>query len=67
MGKFCSQRLGLAAVQASLKYYGCSVISSKQNSSVQLLSKIGSVTEWSQEELMDKIEKVLSSRVGQKL
>jgi len=38
-------------------------ISSKQNSSVQQLSKIGSVTEWSQEELEDEIEKVLSSRV----
>ena len=40
------------------------IISSKQNSSVQLLSKIGSVTEWSQEELRDEIEKVLLGRVN---
>jgi hypothetical protein len=40
------------------------IISSKQNSSVQLLSKVGSVTEWSQEKLKDAIEKVLLGRVG---
>ena len=40
------------------------IISSKQNSSVQPLSKVGSVTEWSQEKLKDEIEKVLLGRVG---
>ena len=38
-------------------------VSSKQNSSVQLLSKIGLVTDWSQEEFKDEIEKVLLSCV----
>lgn len=33
-------------------------ISPKQNSSVQLLSKIGSVMDWNEEELMDETEKV---------
>ena len=62
MGKICSRRLILTADQANLNSYTF-IVSSKQNSSVQQLSKIGSVTEWSQEELEDEIEKVLSSRV----
>jgi hypothetical protein len=41
----------------------CLLYPLKQNSSVQLLSKIGSVTKWSQEELKDEIEKVLLGRV----
>ena len=56
---------GLASLQSRqvLIVIHVLIISSKQNSSVQLLSKIGSVTEWSQEELKDEMEKVLLSRV----
>lgn len=65
MGNLYSRRLSLTAVQASLITHVPEILSN-QNSSVQLLSKIGSVTDWSEAELMDEVERVLVSLVTAK-
>ena len=65
MGNLYSRRLSPTAVQASPITHVPEILSN-QNSSVQLLSKIGSVTDWSEAELMDEVERVLVSLVTAK-